>query len=393
MDSKVYSKNYNKKGEIAILVLWAFLLLVFFGIGFAKRASYETKMVSYSWDRAQAFYLTWDGLESIMKLLKEDDLNVDSYLDKWARGGIKGKTKEGEWRADILYDEERYIDINKAGPVILRRIFPHPQYDVLYDSLLDWLDPDSTPHPLGAEAGDTYYVQQGYEPRNGPMKSLFELYMIKGGTSIMPSKPTAFIPENDFSFIKKAYAHSGSHFTPPPDPGPDPFPIPWPRPPFPGAPPPGPPDQPPQGPPIPIRQPTPTGTGITVYGDGRTNINTAWDPVLGALGFLPETVKRILWYRLGGHVFKQATADYIVKQLLKTGWLKTGEPLYTQIALNIKNVANTGKLKINSSYFRIRIVSTTKRGGTHTAELVLERIKSFDGVKFKIISWWEKYYL
>jgi hypothetical protein len=230
------------------------------------------------------------------------------------------------------------------------------------------------------------------------MKNLFELYMIKGGRALIPPKPTSKlkfeeVPES--VFIKLAYAPDLPDEQPPNPPGGPPFPerpFPFPRPgpgPLPG-PPPGPPEAPPQGPPIPIRQPTPMGTGITVYGDGRTNINTAWDPVLGALGFLPETVKRILWYRLSGHVFKQANADYIVKQLLKTGWLKTGEPLYTQIVLNIKNVANTGKLKINSSYFRVRITAETSHATPYTAVAVVKRFRDINGkVRFNIVSWWE----
>jgi type II secretory pathway component PulK len=48
------------------------------------------------------------------------------------------------------------------------------------DSILDWIDDDDAPNPLGAEAGYYSQLPSPYEPRNGPMPSLFELELVAG---------------------------------------------------------------------------------------------------------------------------------------------------------------------------------------------------------------------
>ncbi|MBL8745349.1 MAG: general secretion pathway protein GspK [Phycisphaerae bacterium] len=48
------------------------------------------------------------------------------------------------------------------------------------DSILDWIDEDDTPNALGAEAGYYSQLPSPYEPRNGPMRSLFELELVAG---------------------------------------------------------------------------------------------------------------------------------------------------------------------------------------------------------------------
>lgn len=48
------------------------------------------------------------------------------------------------------------------------------------DSILDWIDDDDTPNALGAEAGYYSQLPSPYEPRNGPVRSLFELELVAG---------------------------------------------------------------------------------------------------------------------------------------------------------------------------------------------------------------------
>ncbi len=51
------------------------------------------------------------------------------------------------------------------------------------DSILDWIDDDDTPNALGAEAGYYSQLPSPYEPRNGPMRSLYELELVAGVAS------------------------------------------------------------------------------------------------------------------------------------------------------------------------------------------------------------------
>ena len=53
-------------------------------------------------------------------------------------------------------------------------------HDALPISILDWIDGDSVPRPLGAE--DDYYsgLDPPYGPRHGTIESLEELLLVKG---------------------------------------------------------------------------------------------------------------------------------------------------------------------------------------------------------------------
>jgi hypothetical protein len=373
------------------------LLFVLIIIGLSQRAGFERKMVTYTQERTRAFFVSWEGLEEVMKLLKEDDMEVDSYKDKWASGDIKGKGENGDWKVVSIYDEERFININKCGEKILGRIFKN--YPVLYDSLLDWLDKDNIPRPLGAE--DDYYQKKwGYECRDGEMQSIHEIFLLKGADSLASypaNKENIYSQDNSIidtslSIFDRLLLTGIAYAPPPPDPGvwpivpPD---IPW----FPNPgtwPIPGPPEEPPQGPPFDPPQPDPKGSGITIHGDGYVNINTALPQVLMALGFQPDTVRRIIWYLMNGNVFPAADANTIIKELIDKDWLRPGEPQFAALVGNIKEVAGEVKLKVDSSYFSVRIDSQTRNLTPHTIAVVMKRTKSPQGeVKFEFVRWWE----
>jgi len=312
----------------------------------------------------------------------------------------EGTTKEGSWEIMKLYDEESLIDINKIGPEVLKTIFgSYPEY---YLCLLDWLDEDDIPKQginidpqwggyHGAEKDDPFYEDKEYSPRNKDMHSLYELFLIKGAgddNGPFPSKESTALKEQKINYFAQiinpvAYAHSGTHQVPIVAPPPL---IPWP---------PGTIPDPNSGE-NPIRDPSPTGTGFTVYGDGKVNINTAGDTVLGASGFTPATIIRLLTYRFRGNVFKQTGANYIIQQLVNTKCLLTNEQAYSQITSNITNVVSKGKIKVNSDYFRAYIKSETTRGTENTVIMVLKRERVTNPkpeTKIKIIAWWENFYL
>ena len=450
----------DSKGQIFLFLFWSIVLIAAIVLGFSYRSSQELKMVSASWERSKVFFISWSALQEVIRILNKDDTTVDSYQDewhtKWAKGKMKGETKEGTWKVERIYDMERYVDINKAGEEVLKRIYG--QLPIFYDSLLDWLDADSTPRPNGAE--DDYYKNQDYGCRNGDIRNLFELGMIRGGDQIIKamldtdtkiarskfspfdmveyysrleqesslSNPVTRVPPRcsigvgewysgtspqkgriQFGFHgffpwgssllsgflwkqNLAYADGGcGHGSCDGDPWPfDPWNPPWPGGPWPpGSP--GPPEDPPQGPPFDPPDPQPRGEGVTVYGDGRCNINTSLPQVLSALGLQKDTVRRIIWFtRVSNNIFPAADTNTIVTELIKAGWLKPREVLFNTIVSNINTVVNKGKLKVNSSYFLVKITSDTFKGAVHKAIAVVKRTKDAQGqTSCKVVAWWE----
>lgn len=388
----------RNKGSILVLVLSILAFLGFIVISFSTRMSYESKMVFSTKDKMQALFISCGAVEYLKKLLKQDDPTVDSINDNWFISPHspprETKLKEGKWKIEVGYDEESRVNLNmavtdKSGFKIVERIFRnYPQY---FLCLLDWLDGDDvvTTFPnnpkyqgyQGAERNDPYYVKQGYLPRNGYMKSLMELRMIKGASRIYPLKKTKLSPSQGDFFIKKAYASHANENDPEDPPPEDIIPPVVPPPPIPD---------------IPVREPSPDpgkgtgkggGTGLTVYGDGKININTAWSPVLRAAGFSVKTTRRLLAYRLKKNVFKQATAAHIIGRLIAEDLLRKREAAFDEITQNIRDVFATDRIKVNSKYFRFLITSFTEHGAAHKTMVVLKR----EGSQVKVVTWWEEF--
>jgi len=55
---------------------------------------------------------------------------------------------------------------------------PQKHVDIMVDSLLDWIDQDNEHRINGAEKD--FYMKKGYFPRNGPLKTLDEIVLIRG---------------------------------------------------------------------------------------------------------------------------------------------------------------------------------------------------------------------
>ncbi len=91
-----------------------------------------------------------------------------------------------------IIDEERKINLNLLfdprkrqpdptwTPIIERVLANAGASPDLLPILIDWLDPDSIESQGGAEADYYLRLMPPYEPRNGPMPTIFDLRMIKG---------------------------------------------------------------------------------------------------------------------------------------------------------------------------------------------------------------------
>ncbi len=82
-----------------------------------------------------------------------------------------------------LSPEASRLNLNQADAQALRDLFlehhiPEHEAEIMADSLLDWRDEDDLHRLNGAEKD--YYQDRGYVPRNGPLKDLSEVTLIKG---------------------------------------------------------------------------------------------------------------------------------------------------------------------------------------------------------------------
>src|SRR5438093_2847742 len=107
-----------------------------------------------------------------------DKLVVDDGIDRWFFSVYSENTSEQEVVRYGLTDEASKLNIHTANEARLTRLKRMTPY--LAQGLLDFIDPDNTPHPQGAE--QEYYdaLPHPYAALNGPLSSIYELFLVLG---------------------------------------------------------------------------------------------------------------------------------------------------------------------------------------------------------------------
>lgn len=186
----------DEKGIALILVLVVIVLLVSLVVDFSYTMRVDLTLAANLRDEIKALYTARSGTEVARLMLKEDDPVYDSLDEDWAQftehPGFISQDDEGRFQGTIedeaskiaineLVTEEGGVDEDRLKQ--LTRLFELLELDLdLIDPIVDWLDPDDRPRPLGAE--DEYY--QGLSPpypcKDSPLSAVEELLLVKGIT-------------------------------------------------------------------------------------------------------------------------------------------------------------------------------------------------------------------
>ncbi len=201
------SDGRARDGSALIVALWVVVLLSMIVGSFAFDMHVEARLTSYYRKRLKAGYLAEAGIENARLLLVKSadaDIGKDEYEDQdaaWfphakrlARGlaihGFTNHLDTGTLRVDII-PEPALRNINVLSPDDLRRIFkvagiPEDLWDEMVDCFLDWIDRDDLRRNYGAETDDFYAAMEpAYRAKNGPLSTVDELLLIKGFTRSM----------------------------------------------------------------------------------------------------------------------------------------------------------------------------------------------------------------
>jgi len=131
------------------------------------------------------------GLESAIARLAYNIENPDAgsaftAYDDMAELSV-GTVEGAAW--EVLYDDELY---EREGPadahakMNVNRMSTDDLMELQYmtedvaDAIIDWIDEDDTPSEYGAERGSYASVNPPYEPRNGYVRSIRELELVRG---------------------------------------------------------------------------------------------------------------------------------------------------------------------------------------------------------------------
>ncbi len=195
-------KAGNSRGVAVLLVLLVLGLVIPMTLDLNRASRAQLHEAANLADGLRALYIAKSGVHLGKALLGEDDASVDSFLETWARAEVLSAQStllfsEGSFLLKIE-DESGKIPVNSlvAGNEyqaeiheILSRLLLLPEFrlaesDVrdLVDALKDWIDSDDDVTGFGAE--NSYYrsLETPYRCKNGPLDRVEELRLVRGVT-------------------------------------------------------------------------------------------------------------------------------------------------------------------------------------------------------------------
>lgn len=201
MNKKYDHLNNAKEGAALIVALWTLVILSLIVGSFAFEVNLEGMLVSHKRKKFHAEVLALSGLEYARAILDKQqeareleiedmDEDEDGFMQaalytqrglstsstlSFENGGQFTVTLESAeaGRNINLLTRDQWLEIFEMANV------PSTDWDEMIDCLEDWIDPGDLHGLNGAESDDPYYEELGYPVKNGPLDSIEELLLIK----------------------------------------------------------------------------------------------------------------------------------------------------------------------------------------------------------------------
>ena len=257
------SDHRHKEGAALLVALWVLIILSLIVGSFAFEVKLESMLISYKRKKFRAEMMAHSGIEYARAILDKQqeaqELEIEDMGDDddgfmmaalhTKRGlstsltveldngsfTITLESAEGGLNANAL-NREDWLDTFEMANI------PSTDWDSMIDCLDDWIDEGDLYGLNGAESDDPFYQDAGYPVKNGPLDSVEELLLVKGWGE-------------DVLYGKEADDHSDEIFG--------------------------------------------LAKLLTVWGDGRLNLNTASVDAMRAAGLSDELIMEILDARKG----------------------------------------------------------------------------------------------
>jgi general secretion pathway protein K len=209
-NDKCHMKNeklpFGQSGVALVLVLLMVSILVVLVLETLRAMQVEGASSRYFQDSLQAEGVAKSGVSLVMSLLAQDlaENEVDHLGEPWAKviepdalpvqlpedGTLEGKVEDeaGKFPINYLVDEEgkpQDIYQNVLTGMLTNMPFQLEEEEAqgLVNAITDWLDTNDEPTGvLGAETDYYQSLEHPYECRNGPLTSLAELQLVRGMT-------------------------------------------------------------------------------------------------------------------------------------------------------------------------------------------------------------------
>lgn len=185
----------REKGSVLVVTLLVVFLLAAVVLSFSDETSVEMSLSGYSRDSEQAYQTARSGIQAALAVINGDkNREVDTLNEEWAeveKLPLSQEIMEGASVAVKVSDESGKLNLNilvdaKGGVQEVQTLQMKRLFRILglqeddVDPLLDWLDQDDIERIHGAESNYYNGLEYPYASANGTLQTLDQLRMIKG---------------------------------------------------------------------------------------------------------------------------------------------------------------------------------------------------------------------
>jgi general secretion pathway protein K len=197
MNAKAWGMRLrDTRGTALVLTLLVIITLAGLTLAFSSESGVELTLAGYMKDGTRAYQLARSGVEIALELMaRDEDFEMDTFNEKWRQYGsipsTEGTTEEGVSFYGGMVDENSKININllrnsqgeidEKREAQMRRLFRALGIkEERLNPVLDWLDADDIERQDGAEAYFYQNLEEPYECANGPFLTVGQVFLVRG---------------------------------------------------------------------------------------------------------------------------------------------------------------------------------------------------------------------
>ena len=195
------NKKRSREGAALLVSLWVLIILSLIVGSFAFEIQLEAMLVSYKRKKFRAEMMALSGIEYASAILSQQaqakELEIEDMAEDpdgfmqaalYVQRGLSTTSEielgDGSFSVTMQSAEAgRNVNLLTRDEwlgILEMANMPSTEWDAMIDCLEDWVDEGDLHKLNGAESDDPFYQERGYPVKNGPLDSIEELLLIKG---------------------------------------------------------------------------------------------------------------------------------------------------------------------------------------------------------------------
>lgn len=201
MNPPAKNNKQSREGAALLVSLWVLIILSLIVGSFAFEVQLEAMLVSYKRKKFRTEMMALSGIEYAAAILDQranaKELEIEDMaedLDGFMQAALHIKRGLSTTSTIELGDGSFSVTLESAEAgrnvnlltreewleILEMANMPSTEWDAMIDCLEDWIDEGDLHKLNGAESDDPFYQDRGYPVKNGPLDSIEELLLVKG---------------------------------------------------------------------------------------------------------------------------------------------------------------------------------------------------------------------